>query len=283
MPNKVKIIADSTCDLSSDLLEQYSVSLIPLTVTLGDQSFEDGVSVFPDDLYAYYRKTKQLPKSAAPTLAAFHQQFQYWTQQGYDVVCFTISSHFSASYANASLSAKAFENVYVVDSLNLSTGIGLQVLNAAQLAQQGKTAAQIYEAACALREKVRASFVIDTLEFLWKGGRCSGVMALGANVLRLKPCIEVTGGKMEVGKKYRGNLSACLSNYVRAKLEGRDDIDQRRVFITHSGMSRKEDIALVREAVERYQHFDEILVTRAGSTISTHCGPDTLGVLFIVK
>ncbi|MDD6174288.1 MAG: DegV family protein [Firmicutes bacterium] len=283
MSKKIKIISDSTSDLSPELQKQYDIEIVPLIVTLGSQSFTDGVNVFPDDLYEYYGRTKKLPKTAAPTPEEYARHFRQWTDAGYAVICFTISSDFSASYANAKIAAAGLPDVYVVDSRNLSTGIGLQVLHAAELAAQGTDAAAVFEEIQEMRGKVRASFIIDTLEFLWKGGRCSGVAALGANLLRLKPGIDVTDGKMDVGKKYRGDLRRCLQSYVEFKLKDRGDLDLRRIFITHSGMTDPSNIELVRKEILKYQPFQEILVTRAGSTISTHCGPNTLGILFVAK
>ncbi len=280
---KIKIIADTPADLSPELLEAYDIATIPLVVTMGDASHEDGVTVKPDDLYAFYRSTKILPKTAAPNPERYAAEYEKWVSQGYDVLNFHIGSGFSASCANAQIAAEAFPNVYSIDSENLSTGIALLVLEAAEMARAGLPAAEIVERVCAMRGKVRASFIIDTLQFLWKGGRCSGVAALGANLLRLKPCIEVTEGRMEVGKKYRGELGTALLKYVTDKLSGRQDIDLKRIFITHSGMSDPGLIDDVRKLIKKLQPFAEILVTRAGCTVSSHCGPNTLGVLFMEK
>lgn len=283
MEKKVKIISDSTSDLSKELYEKYDVSVIPLPVTLGTDSFLDGISVTPEDLYNYYNTTKKLPKTAAPAAFTYREEFEKWTSQGYAIICFTIGSGFSVSNTNARMAAEDLEDVYVIDPKNLSTGIGLMIVQAAEWAEEGVPAKEIAARLEVMRDKVEASFVINNLEFLWKGGRCSGVTALGANVLRLKPCIEVVDGKMSVGKKYRGNLSACLKNYVKDRLAGRTDIDTHRLFITHSGMDQSDLVPAVWEAVEQYQHFDEILFTHANCTVCTHCGPNTLGILFVRK
>ena len=283
MQKKVKIISDSTSDLSPELYSKYDITVVPLPVSLGTDSYLDGISVTPPQLYEYYHTTKTLPKTAAPTPAVFHDAFAQWTAQGYAVICFTISSNFSISNSNARMAAEDFEDVYVVDSANLSTGIGLQIIRAAEWASEGVDAAEIFARLESMKTKVEASFVLNTLEFLWKGGRCSGVAALGANVLQLKPCIEVVDGKMAVGKKYRGNLKSCIENYVRNRLENRTDIDTSRIFITHSGMDDPKIIDAVQAAVQKYQSFDEILITRANCTVSTHCGPNTLGILFVRK
>ncbi len=283
MEKKVKIISDSTSDLSKELYEKYDVSVIPLPVTLGTDSFLDGVSVVPEDLYNYYNTTKKLPKTAAPAAFTYREEFEKWTSQGYAVICFTIGSGFSVSNTNARMAAEDLEDVYIIDPQNLSTGIGLMVIQAAEWAEEGVPAKEIAARLEEMRGKVEASFIINNLEFLWKGGRCSGVAALGANVLRLKPCIEVVDGKMSVGKKYRGSLSACLKSYVKDRLAGRTDIDTSRLFITHSGMDQSDLVPAVWEAVEQYQHFDEILFTHANCTVCTHCGPNTLGILFVRK
>lgn len=283
MAKKIKIISDSTSDLPKELLEQYQIEIVPLIVSLGSKALQDGVTVFPDDLYRYYQETRQMPKTAAPSPAAFGGRFRYWTDWGYAVICFTISSEFSASYANARLAAADFADVFVVDSRNLTTGIGLLVLRAAELAAQGAAAADVFDEIQAMREKIRTSFVIDTLQYLWKGGRCSGVTALGANLLHLRPCIEVESGKMVVTKKYRGTLQTCVLHYLDDKLAGRTDIDLRRAFLTHSGMTDESMIKAARKHILRLQKFDQLLIARAGSTISTHCGPNTMSIVFSVR
>ncbi len=266
MAQKVKIIADSPADLSPELIEAYDIATVPLLVTMGEETFEDGVSAQPDDLYAFYDRTKQLPKTASPSPERYIKEFEKWTSQGYAVIDFNISSCFSASHANANIAATEFEEVYPIDSENLSTGIGLLVLEAAEMARAGLPAKEIAAKIHALRDKVRASFIIDNLQFLWKGGRCSGVAALGANLLRLKPCIEVKDGRMEVGKKFRGELGTALEHYVRTVLEGRQDICRKRVFVTHSGMADPSMIDDVVALVKKLQPFEEVLVTRAGCT-----------------
>ena len=283
MAHKVKIIADSTADLSPELLEQYDIATVPLLVTMGESTYEDGVSAKPDDLYSFYRSTKLLPKTASPSPERYAAEYEKWSSQGYEIINFNISTAFSASHANAKIAADAYPEVYPIDSENLSTGIGLLVLEAAEMAQKGASAREIASYMNDLRKKVRASFIIDSLQFLWKGGRCSGVTALGANLLRLKPCIEVLDGRMEVGKKYRGSLGTSLTRYVTDKLAGRQELRLKRIFVTHSGMTDPGLIDDVVTLVKKLQPFEEVLVTRAGCTVSCHCGPNTLGVLFIVK
>lgn len=286
MPNvkqKIKIIADSPCDLSPDLYQKYNIDTIPLLVTSSAKTYQDGIDINPDELYDMVEQTSQLPKTAAPSLETYAQKYQYWTDKGYSIINFCISSGFSASYNTAMAAASHFKDVYPIDSLNLSTGIGLLVLHAAELAQNGVEIQKIVDEINAARDRVRASFVIDTLQYLWKGGRCSGVTALGANLLRLKPCIMVKNGNMVVGKKYRGQLKSAILHYVEDTLKDRKDLALNRIFITHSGMDDPSIISDVQALIKKLQPFQEILITRAGCTISSHCGPNTLGILFMTK
>lgn len=282
MSEKILIASDSTCDLSSELIERYHIQILPLGVTLGDAQYKDGVDVDPDMIYAHYEKTRQLPKTAAINLYESEEFFKKYTDEGYSIVFFTISSQMSSTCNNAYLASKKFENVYVVDTKNLSTGGGLLVLAACDMAAEGKNAKEIAEACAALAANVDASFVIDSLEFLHKGGRCSALAAFGANLLSLKPCIVVRDGKMGVGKKYRGSFAKVLGGYVADRLQNPEDLDLTRVFVTHAGC----DEAIYKQCVEQVKAiapFREVHVTRAGCTISSHCGRNTLGVLFIRK
>ena len=281
---KIKIIADSTCDLSKELLEKYDIAIAPLSVTLGDNTYKDGVEMNVDDIYAYVDKTGSLPTTNAVNLVDYIDIFREWKEKGYDgIVHFNISSDFSSSFQNACLAAEEFDNVYVVDSRNLSTGQGLVVLKGAELAMEGKSPKEIHEECTAMTSKVEASFVIDKLDYLYKGGRCSAVAALGANLLKLKPCIEVTDGKMDAGKKYRGKWEKVILDYVKDRLEGRDDIDKKRIFITHT-RCLDEVVKNVEAEIRSFiPDFEEILITTAGATITTHCGPNTLGILFVRK
>ncbi len=281
---KVKIISDSTCDLSKELLEKYDIAIAPLSVTLGEKTYKDGVEMKVEDIYAYVDKTGSLPTTNAVNLADYIDIFRSWKDKGYDgIVHFNISSDFSSSFQNACLAAEEFENVYVVDARNLSTGQGLVVLRGAELAMEGKSPREIHEECTAMTSKVEASFVIDKLDYLYKGGRCSAVAALGANLLKLKPCIEVTDGKMDAGKKYRGKWERVILDYVKDRLEGRDDIDKKRIFITHTKCLDEVVNNVEAEIRSFIPDFEEILITTAGATITTHCGPNTLGILFVRK
>ena len=279
---KVKITSDSTCDLSPELIEKYDIAITPLSVHCGDQVGRDGVEITPETIYDYVDASGQLPRTSAVNVFDYVREFRSWHQQGYSIVHFCISSDFSSSYQNACIAAADIGQVYVVDSRNLSTGQGLLVLHGAELAAAGHTAEEIQRACTDLAPRVEASFVIDRLDYLYKGGRCSALSAFGGNLLKLKPCIEVKDGKMGVAKKYRGKYAKCLANYVKDRLDGRDDLDDGILFITHTGVS-DECHEAVMEAVSTYGHFHKIYETLAGCTVSCHCGPGTLGVLFVRK
>ena len=283
MAKKVKITADSTCDLSPELIDKYDIAIIPLHIILGEKSLLDGLEVQPPMLFDHFKATGELPKTAAVAELEFLEFFKGYLEQGYDIVHIDISSEFSACYQNACIAAGQLEGVYVVDSRNLSTGVGHVVLRGAELAAQGLSAQEIHRELTGSVDKLDVSFVLDTLEFLRKGGRCSTVAALSANLLSLKPCIEVRDGRMGVGKKYRGTLKRCLTEYVKDKLEGRDDIDTHRIFVTHTVQNDPELVAYIKEIVRSTHDFDEVIETTAGCTVSGHCGPNTLGVLFYTK
>ena len=276
--------ADSTCDLGDELQQRYHVNYYPFHVILEDKLYGDGIDLQPDDIYAAYRERGVLPKTAAISIGEYMDYFRQWTDQGFEVIHVCIGSGISATYNNCRLAAQELPGVYAIDSQNLSSGMGLVIIEAAKRIEAGMPAKQIVEEVEALRTHCHDSYVIDTLEFLYKGGRCSALAMFGANLLKLKPGIEVDNhsGAMSVGKKYRGSLDKALQDYVRDKLEGRTDLITDRIFITHSGISQ-ERIDMVRDLIGQYQQFDEIDVTRASCTISSHCGPNTLGILFRTK
>ena len=282
MSKKVIIVSDSTCDLGREILDEYGVKIVPLAVNLGGKIYTDGVDVDPDMIYRHYEENKELPKTSAPNIMDFQDVFQKYTEEGCAVVCFTISSKMSSTYNNARLAASAFEDVFVVDTSNLSTGGGLLVLKAAKLAAAGCSAKEIVDTCTALVPFVDASFVVDDLEFLHKGGRCSAVAAFGANLLQLKPCISVHDGGMGVGKKYRGKFAVVLQKYVADRIGDGSDIYTDCVFVTHAGCEE----AIVTQCVNQVKELlpdATVLITRAGCTVSSHCGRNTLGVLFIRK
>lgn len=280
--SKVIIGSDSTSDLSPELIERYGIKIVPLSVGLGGKDYIDGVDIDPEKIYAHYEATGELPKTAAPSLIDFEEFFKENTKDGSSLVFFTISAEMSCTYNNARLAAEEFPNVFVVDTKNLSTGGGLLVLTAAELAEAGESAEAIAKKCEELTPYVDASFIVDDLEFLHKGGRCSAVAAFGANLLQLKPCITVSNGKMGVAKKYRGTFKKVLESYVAERLGDGSDVVPRHVFVTHAGC----DTEIYEKCVEQVKSiapFDEVHITRAGCTISSHCGRNTLGVLFIRK
>ena len=280
---KIKILSDSTCDLSQELLNRYDITLTPLTVIKGDEQFKDGVTITPDDIFAHVASGGALCSTAAVSIGEYQDMFERFSADYDGIIQITIGSGFSACYQNATLAAREVGGVYVIDSRSLSTGMGLLVLRACELAQKGMAAEVIVSAINAMTEKVEATFVPDNLEYLKMGGRCSAAAALSATLLRLHPCIQVREGKMGVGKKYTGNHENVLMKYVKDRLAKLEEVDLSRVFITHSGMSDPVLVDKVKDAVLAIAPFEDVLVTRAGCTISNHCGPDTLGVLFCKK
>ena len=279
---KIKITSDSTCDLSNELLEKYDISLAHLTVIKGEQAYSDGVDIVPADIFAHVAAGGGLCSTAALGVGEYQDLFTKYASDYDAVIHINISSEFSSSYQNATLAAEEFDNVYTVDSRNLSTGQGLVVLKACELAQNCKDAKTLQAELVEFTSKVEASFLLDRLDYMVKGGRCSSAAALGANLLNLKPCIEVKDGKMGVVKKYRGNYAKCLANYVKDRLNGRDDLDMGTLFITHTPVS-DDCSAAVANAIAECPSFENTYWTDAGCTVSCHCGPGTLGVLFVRK
>ena len=282
--NKVRIIADSTCDLSPELVEKYSITIVPLCIVLDEKSYFDGEEIRPEQIYDWSNEHKTTPKTAAVPFDRMAAAYKEAADAGQDVIFFGISSEMSTTCNVARIVAEdeGYDRVFVIDSRNLSTGIGLQVIRAAELAAQGKSAEEIVSEIEGARDRVRASFVVDTLTFLARGGRCSSVTALMANTLKLHPQIVVKDGKMGATKKYRGKMPVALSDYVKDLTPALLSADPKRVFITHSGCER-DIIDAVKSKVEALGVFEEILITQAGGVISSHCGPNTLGVLFYEK
>ncbi len=276
------ITADSTCDLSPALREQWGVTLTPLYILRDGRPLRDGLDITPADIFAHVEAGKGVCTTAAVNVTDYIDVFRRLRETYDAVIHINISAEFSSCYQNAVLAAREVDGVYPVDSRNLSTGSGLLVLRGAELARAGEPAPAVVRALTALTEKVEASFIIEKLDYLRLGGRCSSVAALSAGLLQLKPCIEVRDGKMQVGKKYRGQLVRCVRQYVTERLQDRQDLDLSRVFVTHTCRDR----APVEEAlstVRALQPFAEVLETTAGCTVSNHCGPGTLGVLFLRK
>ena len=282
MSKPVILTADSTCDLSPELAQRLRIQTIPLTVMEGDRAFKDGVDIAPDVIYDIYRREGLLPKTAAISPQECLDFFRPMVEAGYEVVHLDISSRLSATYQNACIAASELEGVHPVDSMHLSNSILLLLLEACRARDEGRAAGEIVRRVEAMREKVRTSFVVDTLEFIWKGGRCSGVTALGANLLKIKPCLEMRDGELTVGKKYRGAMAKVYAQYIRDQLTGQD-IDTRAGALVHSGGIAPETLAELRRLVLELVPFDQLTVLPAGCTISSHCGPAAMGILYAVR
>lgn len=279
---KVIFSSESVCDLSEEIIKKYDVKIIPLIVILGEKEYIDGLDVTPQDIYKYVDKTGNLPKTAAPSIEAFKEHFANLTKNGDSVVHISISNRLSSCYQNAKAAAEKVKNVYVIDSYALSTGISLIILKAYDLIKAGKSIEDTIKELEILKYKVNTSFVIDTLDYLHKGGRCSGLALLGANLLKIHPMILMQGGYLKQFKKFRGNMNLIYSNYVDYLAENFNDIDDTRVFITHTDMD-PEMLNMVIEKVKARFKFKEILLTTAESTITCHCGKGTMGVLYITN
>ena len=279
----IKIISDSTCDLSKDLIEKYDIAILPLHIHLGEEEYQDGVTITPDEIYTLADANNTTPKTSAASMIEVIDMFEPYIKNGDEIISFSISSNMSANNNVMRLAAEDLEaedKIHIIDSANLSTGIGLLVIEAAIMAKEGKTADEIVAKIEELKPLVSASFVVDTLTYLHRGGRCSSVAALAGGVLKLHPKIVVENGKMDANKKYRGKMSMVIKSYVKDLEEDLKNAKKDRVFITHSGC----DQSILDEIygyLAELNIFDEILVTRAGGVISSHCGPGTLGVLFI--
>lgn len=285
MAQTVKIISDSTCDLSKDLLEKYDIAILPLHILLGETEYRDGVDITPEEIFRWSDENKTTPKTSAPSMTEAMEVMKPFLEEGREIICFSISDSMSTSGNVMRLAAEELEasdKVTVINSANLSTGIGLQVIQAAILSAEGKTRTQITAAIEEIRPRVRASFTVDTLTYLYRGGRCNAVAALTGTMLKLHPRIVVEDGAMDASKKYRGKLSSVILSYTKDMEEDLKNAVPDRVFITHSGCDR-EIVESVRSYLESLGIFNEILETRAGGVISSHCGPGTLGVLFIEK
>lgn len=279
----VKIISDSTCDLSPELIAKYDIDILPLHILLGEDEYADGKNITPEQIYSWSDENKTTPKTSAPALTDAIELFKPYIDEGREIVCFSISSSMSTSGNVMRIAAEELEaedRITVIDSANLSTGIGLLVIEAAIMAQNNHTVEEIVSAIEALKPNVRASFVVDTLTYLYRGGRCNAVSAMAGGVLKLHPKIVVENGAMNASKKYRGKINSVIMTYVKDMEDDLKAARPNRVFITHSGCDRQ-IVEEVHSYLENLGVFSEILETRAGGVISSHCGPGTLGVLFI--
>lgn len=278
----IKITSDSTCDLSKELLDMYDIAVIPLYIMKNGKAYLDGVDITPAEIFSYVEKSGDFCTTAAVSTFDYIKFFERYASKYDAVIHINLGSGFSVCNVNANAAAQVFKNVFVIDSKNLSTGQGHVVIEAAKMASAGTVAPMICEKLLDVIGRVETSFLIDRLDYIFKGGRCSLATALGANILHLRTCVEVTGGIMQVTRKYRGTFESSVETYVRDKLEGRGDLVPDRIFITHPAASQQA-VDTARAAIRQCASFDEIIETKAGCTISCHCGPKTLGILFIRK
>ena len=280
---EIVITTDSTCDLGEAILAERNIFQLPLSVTLGERTYRDGIDIVPADIFRYFEQTGDLPKTSAPSVGEYEEFFRSFTDSGKTVVHLNISAKASGSHSFALAAAKNIgKNVFVVDSHALSTGQGLLVLKACDLRDAGKSAREIADELVALRDKVNTSFIPDTLLYLYKGGRCSTMSYYGSKVLSIHPLIAMKDGQLYPKRKYMGAMTRCLKKYIGDLAEEYPDYDPTRCFITHSNA----DAELVQSAkalVASMFRFDEVLETVAGSIITSHCGRNTIGVLFISK
>lgn len=280
MAKKILISVDSTADLSQELIERYDIRIIPLTIRLGDDSFYDGDSFTPEDMYRRYHQDGTLPQTASPSIEEFIAFFDKCKEDAESIIHLDISSELSNTYNAARLAAEEMEGIYIIDTRMLSTGIALLAIEAAECIEKGMEAAEIADHIEALKKKVSTSFVLDTLEFMWKGGRCSGVTALGANLLRIKPCLEMREGKLEVTKKYRGKIESVYKKYITETLTAKK-ARPGHIFITESGEIAPEVVEELYNLIKELSGCREVHHTKTGCTVTSHCGPKTMGVLFI--
>lgn len=281
MNQDIIITSDSTCDLSPKLLQENDIKIFPLKVILGGKVYSDGIDITPQDIFSYVEKTEDLPKTSAPNTEDYRKFFEQFTEEGKTVIHFNISSGASASYEFASAAAKELgKNVFVVDSHALSTGQGLLVMKACDLRAEGKSAQTIYDIVNNLRDKVNTSFIPDTLQYLYKGGRCSTLSYYGSKVLSIHPQIAMRDGKLYPKAKYMGSMMRCLKKYVSDLAEEYTAYDATRCFVTHS-FADPELVERAKELAKETFRFNEIIETVAGSIITSHCGRNTLGILFI--
>ena len=279
----VKIVADSTCDLTKELLEKYDISIIPLHIVLGENEYKDGSEISPDEIYQWSDTNNEAPKTSAISISDAMEIYEACAKTHDEIVCFSISGQMSTTVNVMRMAAEELEledRIHIIDSANLSTGGGLLVIEAAVMAQEGKSASEIVKAIETLKPQVRATFIVDTLTFLHRGGRCSGVAALAGGALKLHPKIVVENGAMKPDKKYRGKMNSAIMTYVKDLEPQIKNAKKDRVFLTHSGCD-EELLQSIYDYVKELNIFKEIHIARAGGVISSHCGPGTFGLLFI--
>lgn len=276
---KIAITCDSVCDLSQELIKQNNISILPISIILGDETFLDGVNINSQKIFDYVAKNKQLPKTSAINEFQYAEFFKEHLDGVDALIHFTISSDMSSCFNNAKKAASTLKNVYVIDSRNLSTGVGLQVLYACMLRDKGEKPENIVKKVEARKQFVQASFVVERLDYLYKGGRCSALQLLGANLLKIRPSIIVKNGKMDVHKKYRGKMKDVVKDYVKDTLNEFNTYDKSICFITYS--SATEDmVEAAKSTLKEFANFENVYITTAGATVTSHCGENTLGILY---
>ena len=280
---RIKILSDSTCDLPRELLQANDITLVPLTVVKDGKDYKDGLDITPADIFDHVAAGGSLCSTSAVSVGEYEEFFEKYSAEYDGVLLINLGSGFSSSYQNALIAAEDYANIRCIDSRSLSVGQGLIVMKAAELAKTCESLDALAEAVSAYIPKVEGSFVLDQLKFLVKGGRCSSLAALGANMLNLKPCIQLNDGRLTVAKKYRGSYTRCLTNYVKERLEGREDLDTDTLFLIYTVEQPKEVLDAVRETIFQYGNFANVIEAHAGCTVSCHCGPGTLGLMYLKK
>ena len=278
----IKITADSTCDLPKSIVEKYNLEIVPIMVIKEGKEYRDGVDITPSEIFDYCEKTKGICSTSAANIAGYIEVFDKYTNEYDAIIHFSLGSKFSSSCQNAKLAAENYKNVYIVDTNSLSSGSGYMVYEAAIMAEKGLSAEEIVAKSEELKEKIEISFVLDKLNYLSRGGRCSSVTALATGILKIKPSILLTDGALGVHKKYRGSFEHCAKLYIKDCLKDRTDIDYKRIFITSAAC----DPLLIEEfkkQVLSYANFEEVIINEAGCTVSNHCGPNTMGVIYARK
>ncbi|CAM4439475.1 DegV family protein [Paenibacillus phoenicis] len=279
----IKIFADSTCDLPAEWIAQYDIGIVPLYVTFSEQTYKDGIDLTVPELYRKVDETGKLPKTAAPSPADFIEAFRPHIEEGRRILYISLSSELSSTYQNALIAADEFAEgmVTVFDSLNLSTGIGLQVMKAVNAAAEGKSVEEIVALLTAVRPQVETEFVIDSLDYLYKGGRCSGMQNIVGSLLKIRPVIKVENGKMTPAYKIRGSREKALDQLLNNALSHLSEMDKDLIFVTHS--LADEDAKVLKEALEAKTNARQVAVSNAGCVISSHCGAKTIGILYTKK
>lgn len=279
----IQLSVESTVVIPKEYLEKYHITVLPMHVIYGTESYDDSVNIGTEEIIRRYREKNEIPSTSACSIGEYTELFASLTADGSEVVHYSMSSEMSSTYENACAAAKEFEHVYVLDTRNITSGTGMMVLKAAQMRDDGFSAKEIVRRSREMIPKIRSSFVLDNLEFLRRGGRCSSVVAFGANVLGIKPSIVVEDGKMGVGKKFRGKFDACIQKYVESVFADAKDVDLTRASIEYSYGITDAQVEMVKKEIKKYAKFDEILVCKTCSTITAHCGSNTIGVLYLEK